>query len=166
MKKIDNIEISTSKTSLSEAAPPVIHRLDPSQSQKKNTDKTIYCIVLISILGVVSGYLLFSFTGKKEMFKTSFSDQGSMTEVKSVVGSKDTQTFRDSAKGKLEKGSLDGEGTHKLIRSGGESQTVYLTSSVLNLDDFIGKNVRVWGETHAAKKAGWFMDVGRVEILE
>jgi hypothetical protein len=34
------------------------------------------------------------------------------------------------------------------------------------LNEFVGKKVRVWGETHAGKKAGWLMDVGRVEALD
>ena len=85
---------------------------------------------------------------------------------KKVVGSKDTSIFKDQAVGVVEKNGIDGEGTHKLIREGGPSQTVYLTSSVLDLDQFIGKKVKVWGETFAAQKAGWLMDVGRVEVLE
>ena len=67
--------------------------------------------------------------------------------------------------GNLESGGINGEGTHKLIRPGGDSQTVYLTSSVLDLNQFVGKKVKVWGQTFSAKKAGWLMDVGRVEVL-
>ncbi len=82
------------------------------------------------------------------------------------VGSSDTKTFKDTAIGVIEKGGLNGEGTHKLIREGGPSQTAYLTSSVIDLDQFIGKKVQVWGETFKAQKAGWFMDVGRVKVIE
>lgn len=82
------------------------------------------------------------------------------------VGIDDTKTFRDSAQGVLEKGGIDGEGTHHLIREGGPSQTAYLTSSVVDLDQFVGHKVEVWGETIGAKKAGWLMDVGKVKVLE
>ena len=50
------------------------------------------------------------------------------------------QTFRDEAEGTVEKNDdLDkyAQGTHKLLRPGGESQTAYLTSSVLDLDEFV-----------------------------
>lgn len=83
-----------------------------------------------------------------------------------VFGSKDTAAFKDNAKGFLEKGGVDGEGSHKLLRIGGVSQTVYLTSSVTDLDKFVGMEVEVWGETFAAQKAGWLMDVGRVQVVK
>lgn len=82
------------------------------------------------------------------------------------VGSTNLETFSDTATGVIEKGGINGEGSHKLIREGGPSQTAYLTSSVVDLDQFAGKKVQVWGETFSAQKAGWLMDVGRVKILE
>lgn len=116
----------------------------------------------IIIVGIISGYLLSSsFKGQPA---TSTAPGGKVGEGK-VVGSTDTKTFPDSAEGELTTGSINGEGTHKLIRPGGESQTVYLTSSVLDLNQFVGKKVKVWGQTFAAKRAGWLMDVGRVEVL-
>jgi len=66
----------------------------------------------------------------------------------------------------IEKNGFDGEGTHKLLREGGESQTAYLTSSVLDLDLFVGHKVEIWGETFAAQKAGWLLDVGAVKVLD
>ena len=78
----------------------------------------------------------------------------------------DEKTFKDKAEGTLEEGGIDGEGTHKLIRPGGANQTVYLTSSVIDLDEFVGKKVEVWGETNKGQKAGWLMDVGRVRVLD
>jgi len=66
----------------------------------------------------------------------------------------------------LEQGGIEGEGSHKLTREGGESQTLYLTSTVVDLEQFVGRKVQVWGETFAAQKAGWLMDVGRVKVLE
>ena len=76
--------------------------------------------------------------------------------------------FRSTAQGKIEindNGDIV-EGSHKLLRPGGPSQTAYLTSSVLDLNQFKGKCVQVWGETFASQKAGWLMDVGRIKILE
>ena len=76
------------------------------------------------------------------------------------------ETFSNNAKGYLEKGGIDGEGSHHLLRPGGPSQTLYMTSSVTDLDKFEGMEVEVWGETFTSEKAGWFMDVGRVQIVK
>ena len=77
------------------------------------------------------------------------------------------QTFRDEAEGTVEKNAefdTYAQGTHKLIRPGGEDQTAYLTSSVLDLDEFVGKKVKVFGETFGSSQVGWLMDVGKVEV--
>lgn len=95
--------------------------------------------------------------------------EGSPTEnvvVGDVYGSPNEEIFKDSAEGIVQTGGIDGEGTHKLLRDGGVSQTVYMTSSVVDLDKFEGAKVKVWGETNSSKKAGWLMDVGRVKVIE
>lgn len=120
----------------------------------------IYIGALIIILsGILSGYFL------SQSNKTGVNIPGA-TQSGKTVGSEDKTAFPDSAEGTMEEGGINGEGTHKLIRPGGDSQTVYLTSSVIDLDQFAGKKVKVWGQTLTAEKAGWFMDVGRVELLE
>lgn len=83
-----------------------------------------------------------------------------------VFGITDDQTFKDSAEGYLEAGGAGGEGSHSLLRAGGPSQTVHLTSSITDLDKFVGMQIKVWGETFKGQKAGWLMDVGRVQIIE
>lgn len=90
----------------------------------------------------------------------------STVKVGDIIGIEDEKAFPDEAEGYLEKGGLDGEGSHKLLRPGGLDQTVYLTSSVVDLDALVGHKVHVWGETFAAQKAGWLMDVGRVRVVE
>jgi len=119
--------------------------------------------VLVVGAGVLTGYIL-SQRGGEVMFLNK-GGLPKMIKSERMVGSTDEKSFRDVAEGRLEKGGIDGEGTHKLIRPGGESQSVYLTSSVIDLDEYVGKKVRVWGETFTAQKAGWLMDVGRIEIL-
>ena len=81
-----------------------------------------------------------------------------------VFGIKDEATFKDSAEGYLEAGGIGDEGSHKLLREGGMNQTVVLTSSVTDLDKFVGMRIKVWGETFKGQKAGWLMDVGRVQV--
>lgn len=152
---------TTNKITLNQLpSDPLIHNLD---GDSKKIEKPVLVIgMAIVILGIISGYLL-SMPAKNSINSTSVSTS---EEAKSVVGSSDTKTFRDSATGQIEAGGVDGEGTHKLLREGGESQTVFLTSSILDLSQFEYKKVRVWGETNAAAQAGWLMDVGKVEILE
>lgn len=70
----------------------------------------------------------------------------------------------DTATGVLTKGGIGNEGTHHLERDGGPSKNVYLTSSVIDLESFVGKKVEAWGETLASRKAGWLMDVARVQV--
>jgi hypothetical protein len=48
----------------------------------------------------------------------------------------------------------------------GEHKYVYLTSSVVDLQSFVGKKVQVWGETLAGQSAGWLMDVGKVKVID
>lgn len=125
----------------------------------------VLLIILAIGLGIFTG---FYFSGKGG--KVSTLGRGSVPQERIVKGSEfgsdDLSRFKDTAIGVLETGGMDGEGTHKLLREGGPSQTVYLTSSVLDLEQFIGKKIQIWGETFKAQKAGWLMDVGRIKILE
>ncbi len=120
--------------------------------------------VVLILLGIGTGYLLS--TNSKLLGGGSRNTSTAGKTGTTVVGSTDAKTFKDSAEGTLEKGGINGEGTPKLIREGGDSQTAYLVSSSVDLDAYIGKKVKVWGETFAAKKAAWLMDVGKVELLQ
>lgn len=123
----------------------------------RSTRIIIVVYVLLVVLGVGTGYLL------SRASAGGSSVPGSIKTAK-VSGSTDTTTFKDTAVGVIQKGGSDGEGTHQLIRDGGPSQTVTLTSSEVDLDQFVGKKVKVYGQTLAAQKAAWLMDVGRVEL--
>jgi len=119
--------------------------------------------VVLILLGVGTGYLLSRMaTGSQNV--NSVSTAPASVDSGKIVGSTDSATFKDTAIGVLQKGGTDGEGTHQLIRTGGPSQTVTLLSSVIDLDQYVGKKVKVYGQTLAAQKAAWLMDVGRVEL--
>ncbi|MFA4827250.1 MAG: hypothetical protein WC596_03315 [Candidatus Shapirobacteria bacterium] len=77
-----------------------------------------------------------------------------------------SQNFKDSVFGTIKKGGINGEGTHTLLREGGVTQSAALTSSVIDLDLFNDKKVEVKGETNSTTKAGWFLDVGVIKIVE
>lgn len=131
--------------------------------------KFIVALVTVGavVLGSLTGFSLAQTTeGKQNGLINQTPGKKGQTGKNVVVGSSDTKTFKDCAKGELAKndGKITDEGSHKLIRQGGDSQTVYLTSSVVDLNQFVGKNLEVCGETFNAQKAGWLMDVGRVKV--
>ena len=139
---------------------PIVPLEEP---KPRNLAKAILPVYgLLVLLGVGTGYLL----SRSSVGTPAVQDSAGYIKTETVAGITDEKTFKDSAEGTLEKGGINGEGTHKLIREGGESQTAYLVSSVVNLDEYVGKKVKVWGETFAAEKASWLMDVGKIEILQ
>lgn len=85
--------------------------------------------------------------------------------VGKVYGSTDSK-FSDSATGVIQKGGINGEGTHTLVRDGGPTQSAALTSSVVDLDLFIDKKVEIKGQTNSSRKAGWLLDVGSVKVIQ
>ena len=124
--------------------------------------------ILVLVLGVGAGYLLSHNKGTSSVTTangTTVQTSGSITKG-TVVGSNDTSTFKDTAEGVVQKGGIDGEGQYHLVRPGGDSQNVYMTSSIVDLSQFIGRKVKVNGQTQTAQHAGWLMDVGRVEVLD
>jgi len=143
------------------------------EEKKGNLKETLFpvgIILAIVVAGTITGYFLSSRRGGlpsgPEVTKT-LEEGVEVVSGPQEVGIKDVRVFRDTAEGKVQinDGSLVAEGSHKLIRPGGESQTAYLTSSVVDLSLFIGKCVQVWGETFEGEKAAWLMDVGRVKLL-
>jgi hypothetical protein len=140
----------------------IVKHIEPVINPTMKKTIILVCVVLCSA-GIGTGYLLSRTIGP--MNTQSSKESAGTINTTTVVGSTDETTFKDSASGTIEKGGLDGEGTHNLVREGGPSQTVYLISSVVDLDEYVGKNVKVWGQTQAAKKAAWLMDVGKIELL-
>jgi len=142
----------------------LVKNLDISSSSIA-ASKLIIALIVVIILGVGTGYV---FTKKDSINNTGVVKESVSTssESREVVGSNDTKTFKDTATGALQTGGIDGEGAYHLVRPGGDSQNVYLTSSIVDLSTYVGKKVTVWGQTQKAQKAGWLMDVGRVEVLK
>lgn len=130
---------------------------------KKTATPVIAAVfVVMIILGVGTGYLLTRRTVPAS--STASGTDGTKAINAKTFGVADTETFPDTAVGTVEKDGISGEGTNKLIREGGASQTACLSSSVLDLSQFVGKKVKVWGKTMTAKKCPWFMDVGKLEL--
>lgn len=116
-------------------------------------------LVFALVAGLGTGYILASSGSSK--------DAPIVINTKPKTASQDNKTFRDFAEGTImkkpepKKGEVYTEGTHLLKRD--NAVPVALTSSVVNLDDFVNKKVKVFGETQKALREGWLMDVGKVE---
>lgn len=129
-----------------------------------NPVRLLLTIVIIALLlGTVTGYVL-SNKGKGSLQTAGLSNQSAKN------AQSDTRTFRDFAEGviRVRPQSSDSqeyvEGTHLLEREG--AVPVALTSSVVDLSQYEGKKVKVYGETQKALKEGWLMDVGKVEEIK
>ena len=136
----------------------VIRDLD-SNKNKLSAQPFFIVLVLVIFVGVIIGFFASTFLAKSQITSQNITTQ-------KTAGIADKKTFKDKAEGTLKEGGVDGEGNFHLVRPGGESQNVYLPSSTVDLSQYVGKKVRVWGETFQAEKAGWLMDVGLVEVLQ
>ncbi len=141
--------------------------ITPQGTSKKPTPAIIGFFALAIILGVFTGAMVKNLNSSSpgENLRGVDIDETSL-QVGDSFGVDDTDLFPDKVTGYLEKGGINGEGTHSLLRTGGVSQTVYLTSSIVDLDEFVGHQITIWGETFTGQKAGWLMDVGRVQVDE
>jgi hypothetical protein len=151
---------------------------NPSTSPTQNSSPISLTIVGIClVLALVMGFgasRIFPFTkpndklvvpGQQQAISTEDIKDKADIQVAKLYG--DTATsFKDSATGTIEKGSINGVGTHILNREGGVTQRASLTSSVVDLDLFVGRKVEVKGETNASNKTAWLLDVGSVKVLE
>jgi hypothetical protein len=157
----DSVVRSIDGTSV--APTPNVSSPTPQAGVAMDTKQAFMIWAVVAVVGVGVGF------GLAKMVNSSGGDNpaaapGAKT-TSTTAGIKDTKRFPDKAEGKLVEGGIDGEGSFHLERAGGKSQNVYLTSSIVDLSEYVGKKVRVWGETFAAQKAGWLMDVGYVEKL-
>lgn len=144
---------------------------DPKISQKTENMSSIFTknlfifLIIALIMGGMTGYVLSNNKGNSGNTLKSGAIDASKAAKGAVVGSNDTKIFKDIAIGTLENGGINGEGQFHLVRPGGNSQNVYVTSSSVDLSKFVNKKIKIWGETQKAQYAGWLMDVGRVEVL-
>ena len=135
---------------------PALHKF-----QAPANFKLLIAVLLISIIGGVgTGYLMSSGGGNQRI---------PLLDKAPEHAAEDTKTFRDFAEGKItkkpdQKNAATDQGTHLLIRDG--ATPVLLTSSVMDLSEYENKKVKVYGETNSLPGAGWFMDVGRVEVIQ
>ncbi|GIW62358.1 MAG: hypothetical protein KatS3mg090_0184 [Patescibacteria group bacterium] len=144
----------------------LVKSFDESDNNAENSFSLINKKIIVSLL--IGGLLIGLFVGYIYTPKPQTDQQFTNTNEKTITeaGVMDEKKFPDKAEGVLKEGGIDGEGSFHLQRPGGESQNVYLTSSTVDLTQFINKKVEVWGATYKGEKAGWLMDVGYIKIIE
>lgn len=156
-KKVDK------KTPKKEKEDDLVKQFD-DKTKTYNSFKIAVVFIAMIVLGLGSGFLI----AKGSTSATSSSSEiseGEDIEKGTIIGVDDSETFSDETEGTLKKGGIEGEGQYHLERPGGETQYVYLTSSVVDLSLLEGRKIKVWGQTQKAQHAPWLMDVGRVEVL-
>jgi hypothetical protein len=135
---------------------------------KKQKTSIIYGAIgiLVILAGVGTGWLLSGGLKAKSSSvasganDVSESSGGDVSEAGEIVSDQVQE-----AEGELKEGGFEGEGTHTLDRGLGEEKNVTLFSTSLNLDNFVGKKVHVWGETVSSAKASWLMDVNKIKVI-
>jgi hypothetical protein len=162
---MENKPVTTSSTTNNSANKPTVVMRNFNETPKSSSpgSKPLIILIVVAILGVGTGF------GLAQMSSGSGKSIIPLPKVSSVekgktYGATDTSAFKDTAEGTLKEGGIEGEGQYHLVRPGGDSQNVYMTSSTVDLSQFIDKKVKVWGATQTAQHAGWLMDVGKVEV--
>ncbi len=130
-----------------------------------NLPRALILLALISLVcGTATGYFL-----SRNSTQTLVSSSSSIEPTADSAGTV-TKNCKDYDQGilKLKPKSPNSddysEGTHLLEREG--KTPVTLTSSYVDLSKFEGKKIKVYGETQKALKAGWLMDVCKVEEIK
>lgn len=150
----------------------------PLENLPKSSKINFIILGVLIVVGVVTGFWVSRFTpqssssssglaliGNNKPASTDNISTSEQLETGKVYGNND-EKFKDKATGVIEKGSINGEGTHILNREGGSTQRASLISSAVDLDLFVGKKVEVKGETNASNKTSWLLDVGNIKIIE
>jgi len=173
--EIKMIDLDKSQETAPKGQTPIVSDLKTTTKNMSSQSKpNIIPVVIAFVVFAIGGFYTGAWAktswggvgGSKSPSLSSIQAEVPVAGVKvgDIYGSADEKAFNTTATGVLDKGGLNGEGTHKLVRPGGNTQTVYMTSSVIDLDSLVGHQITVWGETFKGQKAGWLMDVGRAKV--
>lgn len=150
---------------------PSVTPQKPLVKQLPHSNNTVLLVVIsifVVLAGVGTGWFLSGSARAGDDSSASVPNvQTNANGELMEAGLKDETLFEDETPvGILTEGGIEGEGTHYLDRGLGPEKNVYLTSTVLDLQSFVGKKVMVWGNTIAAQNAPWLMDVGKIKVVE
>jgi len=136
----------------------MLHTLETKEVDEVSYASFFTFVAVAVVIGAVIGF------GLTRLNKKTASNGVTTKDTAQSAGIVDKKTFKDSVEGILREGGIDGEGNFHIERPGGVSQNAYLTSSTVDLSNYVGKRVKVWGQTFSGQTAGWLMDVGLVEV--
>lgn len=169
-KQGEQVAIAPSQASQTVSKPAEVGTSVLKKFPKSNMKQNLFLVVgsiLVVLAGVGSGWMLSGGVFGKTASQAPVEGVAPGAEKSAMeAGVEDKESFPDTAEGILLEGGIDGEGTHRLDRDLGPQKYVYLTSTVIDLESFKDKKVQVWGETIAAQKAPWLMDVGKIKVTE
>ncbi len=146
------------------ALEPVMKKF-PEQNNKAGM-MVVGMFLVVVLLGIGTGY-----TFAKRGANSASNNAGTGVTTSNSVASEteaginDEKAFPDTAEGVIKEGGISGEGTHRLERGLGANKDVSLSSTVINLQNFVDKKVEVRGQTISGK-SGWLMDVGKVKVIQ
>jgi hypothetical protein len=176
MEKIEISDLGTADTEpvVSTTESAFAKKLERTSTMNKKSKTMMIGAIAAIALGLGTGYFAAASARPSVITMQTADTTGNgntetaavSVKVGQVFGAKDATAFKDPVEGIILPGGIGSEGSHHLVRPGGVSQNVYLTSSVLDIKMFENHKVKVWGETFKGQKAGWLMDVGRVEVLQ
>jgi hypothetical protein len=128
-----------------------------------NLPKALIVLAIVSVIsGVATGFVLAQNNPQSGLSSASPETKKASKEAGQVAQNcKDFDEGTIRAKEQADVPEEYSEGTHLLDR--GTKSPVTLTSSYVDLSEFEGKKVKVFGETQKALKAGWLMDVCKIE---
>jgi len=133
--------------------------------------KTVFIIVIIVfVFSILISFSSFIFVpSSKERPKTireEIKERQKAIETDVLYGEEETE--KSSIEGVVHKleASIYMEGTHYL-EAGGITLTLLESTYDINLDKYIGKNVKIWGDTRMTIEGdGVITDVKRIEIVD
>src|SRR3990167_10963907 len=138
----------------------LMHKL--SLTKSKGNLKMLVGAIVVVLLGTYTGWAL---SGSASSGSGQTVVPGSKVADKEA-GISDESTFSDTATGTLEEGGIEGVGTHTLKQNDDPSKDVALTSTIIDLDSYVGRKIQVWGQTLSAQQVSWLMDVGKLRVLD
>jgi hypothetical protein len=147
--------------------PTILKKFPTSGTKVGGNLPLILGSILVVLLGVGTGWFLSGSRSTGDSGMPVAVEEGKGVETgNGVVELGEAGTEADEAEGTLMEGGVEGEGTYRLERDGGPARTVCLTSTVIDLSSFVGKKVKVWGETISPISCPWLMDVVKVKEAE
>ncbi len=93
-------------------------------------------LLIGTVVGWATGH------GKANSITNTTNSASTKSAEPGTAGIVDKATFKDEAEGVMKEGGIEGEGSYHLVRPGGESQYVYLTSSTVDLSECIDKKLK------------------------